>query len=206
LAIEVAERNGKRYYKIDNLIYPSVTTVLSIVRSPALEHWRGEVGNVEADRIRDEAADIGTQLHRVCHLFNSCQPFAFPDSQVEQMFAAYHEWYSRCVEEVIAAETVVWSIQYGYAGTFDLLAVLKGDKAPSVIDLKTSKDFWPAQAVQLSAYREALLEQGKKVNRRLVVRIDRTEQGKLVIKEFTEHKKDFIAFLNCLGLWRYFDK
>jgi hypothetical protein len=99
----------------------------------------------------------------------------------------------------------VVSKKFGYAGTFDLLAVLKGDTIPSVIDLKTSKDFWPTMALQLAAYREALLEEGKKVSRRLVVRIDKLETEKLEIKEYTQHARDFNAFLAALSLFRYFE-
>lgn len=109
------------------------------------------------------------------------------------------------VDTVIETEQMVVSKRFGYAGTFDLLAVLKEDTTPSVIDLKTSKDFWPTMALQLAAYREALLEEGKKVARRLVVRIDKLETGKLEIKEYTQHARDFNAFLAALSLFRYFE-
>lgn len=212
--VNIVDVNSKRYYLIDGRKYPSVTTVLSIIRSPALEQWRGKLGNVEADRIRDEAAEIGTKLHRVCHLFNSSQPFLFPSTQLEKMFAAYHAWFKNCIEEVIATEMTVWSEQYGYAGTIDLVAVLKGDVAPSVIDLKTSKDFWPEMALQLAGYREALIEMDLPSLRRLlhlpwrrlVVQIDKVEHELVVVKEYTEHQRDFNGFLAALSLFRYYNK
>jgi len=227
--MQVVEVNGKRYYLIDGRKYPSVTTVLSIIRSPALELWRGELGNVEADRIRDEAAEIGIQLHRACYLFNKLQVpnatvdelppnsmfFAWPSVQVEQMFAAYRRWFDTCVEAVVATEVQVFNRQYGYAGTVDLLAILKGDEVPSVIDLKTTSGFWPDQPLQLAAYREAWIQNelqrgalvmSKNACRRLVVRIDKVEHDSVVVKEHTEHQRDFNGFLAALSLFRYFNR
>ncbi|MBA7562031.1 hypothetical protein ES708_03680 [subsurface metagenome] len=194
-----------RFYGIDGKKYPRVTTILNIIHRPELERWRGDLGNVEANRVMYEAAEIGTSLHNICRLFNRDQSFEIPTaSQIGQMFDTYRRWFEMVIDTVIETEQLVVSKKFGYAGTFDLLAVLKGDATPSVIDLKTSKDFWPTMALQLAAYREALLEEGKKVNRRLVVRIDKLETGKLEVKEYTQHARDFNAFLAALSLFRYF--
>jgi len=194
-----------RFYKIDGKKYPRVTTILEIIHRPELERWRGDLGNVEANHVKHEAAEIGTSLHNVCRLFNRDQSFEIPPtSQIGQMFDTYRQWFEVVIDTVIETEQLVVSKKFGYAGTFDLLAVLKGDTIPSVIDLKTSKDFWPTMALQLAAYREALLEEGKEVDRRLVVRVDKLEAGKLQVKEYSQHARDFNAFLNALGLFRYF--
>jgi len=195
-----------RFYEIEGKKYPRVTTILNIIHRPELERWRGELGNVEADRIRDYTAEIGTSLHNVCRVFNRDQSFEIPaTSQIGRMFDTYRRWFEMVIDAVIETEQLVVSKKFGYAGTFDLLAVLKGDTIPSVIDLKTSKDFWPTMALQRAAYREALSEEGKEVARRLVVRIDKLETGKLEIKEYTQHARDFNAFLAALSLFRYFE-
>jgi predicted RecB family nuclease len=195
------------YYEIDGEKYPRVTAILNIIHRPELERWRGELGNVEADRIRDDAAQMGTSLHHICRLFNRDQSFEIPPtSQLGRMFDAYRQWFETVIDTVVETEHLVANKKFGYAGTFDLLALLKGDVTPSVIDLKTSKDFWPTMALQLAAYREALLEEGKEVDRRLVVRIDKLETGKLEVKEYTQHARDFNAFLAALSLFRYFEK
>lgn len=218
--MDVIEVSGKRYYVVDDKRYPSVTTVLSIIRSPALERWRGELGNVEADRRRDEAAAIGTKLHQLCALFNgnTKRMFDISDDQLRAMFDAYCAWFYTAVERVVATEIPVFNRVYGYAGTIDLIAVLKGDHSPSVIDLKTTNGFWPDQPLQLAAYREAWYEHEMYSEcypssqaaiaqpcRRLVVRIDKVIQGKVEVREYTEHAKDFNAFVCALGLFKYFD-
>jgi len=195
-----------RFYNVDGKKYLRVTTILNIIHRPELERWRGDLGNIEANHVMHEAAEIGTSLHNVCRLFNRNQSFEMPStSQIGQMFNTYRQWFEMVIDTVIETEHLVVSKKFGYAGTFDLLAVLKGDTIPSVIDLKTSKDFWPTMALQLAAYREALLEEGKEVNRRLVVRIDKLETGKLQVKEYIQHARDFNAFLAALSLFRYFE-
>lgn len=192
-----------RFYTIDGQRFPSVTTVLGAIRSLALEHWRGELGNVEADRRMEEGAEIGRAVHRLCHAYNIGQSFIIPDDIVGELFSAYRGWFAGNVDRVVFAERVVVSHKYGYAGTADLLAVIKGDTVPAVIDIKCTSGFWPTMPLQLAGYREAILEEGRQVNRRLIVRLDKDEPGLLQVKECTEHIWDFNAFLCALGLFRY---
>ena len=48
---------------------PSVTTILGKTRTPekeeSLARWRQKVGEIEADKIRDNAAARGTIMHRI---------------------------------------------------------------------------------------------------------------------------------------------
>ncbi|GAI72099.1 unnamed protein product [marine sediment metagenome] len=192
----------QRFYTIDNQRFPSVTTVLGVIKAPGLEHWRGELGNVEADRIAEQAADVGRAVHHLCHLYNTGQPFTIPDNIVGELFSVYRGWFAGNVDRVVFAEKMVVSHKYRYAGTADLLAVMKGDTSPALIDIKCTGGFWPTMPLQLAGYREAILEEGEQVNRRLIVRLDKGQLG-LQVKEYTEHTRDFNAFLCALGLFRY---
>lgn len=196
------EMKEARFYTIDGQRLPSVTTVLGAIRSLALEHWRGELGNVEADRRMEEGAEIGRAVHRLCHAYNIGQSFIIPDGIVGELFSAYRGWFAGNVDRVVFAEKVVVSRKYGYAGTVDLVAIIKGDAVPAVIDIKCTGGFWPTMPLQLAGYREAALEEGRQVGRRLIVRLDKAELG-LQVKEYTEHTRDFNAFLCALGLFRY---
>lgn len=180
-----------------------MTTVLGVIKSFELEHWRGELGNVEADRVAEEAAEIGRAVHYLCYLYNTGQLFAIPDDIVGELFSAYRGWFAGNIDRVLFAEKVVVSRRYSYAGTADLVAIMKGDTAPAVIDIKCTGGFWPTMPLQLAGYREAILEEGEQVDRRLIVRLDKAELGLLQVKEYTEHTRDFNAFLCALGLFRY---
>jgi hypothetical protein len=49
----------------------STTTVLGVTAKPFLAHWRGDIGNREADLRAAEAAERGTRLHNAWSIF--CQ-------------------------------------------------------------------------------------------------------------------------------------
>ena len=65
-----ADIDGLRHYGIDGEAkkLPSVTTVLSRTKpkadQEALERWKKRVGDVEAERIKNEAAARGTAMHK----------------------------------------------------------------------------------------------------------------------------------------------
>ena len=210
--MEVRQRGEDRFYIVDGKEVPSVTTVLSIIRRPFLERWRGRLGNEEADRIRDEAADLGQRLHHLCLQYHQVQcgfavwdkPNVIPE-ELGPMFMAYLHWFNAVVEKVVVCEIAIASKSFQYAGTLDLLAVIKGDSEPSVVDLKTSNNFWPDMPLQLAAYRHALQENGMKAQRRLVVRVDKVDQGRVEVKEYTQHTRDFNAFVAARSLWGYFN-
>lgn len=190
-----------RYYRVNGRLYVSVTTALQIIRRPQLEQWRGNLGNEEADRVMNEAADFGSAVHDHCQQINLGRRIVAPLPLIE----AYQQWFDATVKEVIHVEQAVWSDTYWYAGRCDLVAVLKGDKVPTVIDLKTSKGVWPDMALQLSAYRQAYEEQGLKTKRRIIVHLDKIN-GVVKAKEFkTGHKDDLRMFLYACELWRYFN-
>jgi hypothetical protein len=196
-----------RYYQIGNKLYVSVTTTLSIIRSKELERWRGELGNEEADRIRDEAADLGSTIHKICELYDMHKEIFLPeDDNIKQMFEAYKQWADATVKEWIKIEDVVWCDHYWYAGRLDRLAILKGDRTKTtVIDLKTSGIVTKTMGLQLAAYQHALEDIGIKPKRRLIVHIDKKKPGNLKIHEFTDYETDFRMFLYSLELFRFFE-
>ena len=58
---------GDRHYDVNDEKLPSVTTILqatqSLEKAESLARWASRVGQVEADRIRDQAAKRGTAMH-----------------------------------------------------------------------------------------------------------------------------------------------
>lgn len=193
-----------RFYAVDGKQYPSVTTVLSILRKPMLEQWRGRLGNEEADRTMNEAADLGREVHKILELIDLGKSITVKP-ELLPMVQGYLAWKERAVQEIVSVERFVCSRRYQYAGTTDRLAVLKGDRLPAVIDLKTSKSIYPDHGLQLSGYKGALTEEGVQTGRRLVVLVDKIERGKVKVKEFKDHDKEFRLFLYSLELWRHFN-
>ena len=55
-----------RKYLVNESPVPSVTTILSATKDRKhLDDWRRRVGNAEADRIMNNASNVGTEMHRV---------------------------------------------------------------------------------------------------------------------------------------------
>ena len=200
---QVTEESGARHYIKNDLKYPSVTTIVgAILRKPFLEKWRGDVGNREADRRRDEAGEHGKNVHRACGLVMQgvvAIPFDLPPLHEEQV-DAFKLWHDLAVEEVISIEETIFNDMYGYAGTLDERAILKGDRLPTVIDLKTGHIDEDHCRMQTAAYRS-----GDSVpsDRRLIVDLKNLKDGLPKIHEYKDHGGDFQAFLYALSLFKW---
>lgn len=192
-------------YHLGETRLPSVSQILGVIRKPFLEQWRGNVGNAEADRIAREAADHGTAVHLACELYadEKADEFARAAMRGHPSVAAYADWMDTNVTRVIAVEPMVLSLNHGYAGRADLVIELQ-DGSITIVDLKTSSEVSEDYALQLEAYRRALIETGDIVpTRRLVVHMPRKEPGKLRVVEFAveDAQRDWRAFLACSIIW-----
>lgn len=104
-------------------------------------------------RIKESAADLGTEVHRLFESMNlGTQPPTWP-LPVRAKMRAIEQFVADVSPRIEAAEVKVYSRTHGYAGTCDLIAEIDGRLA--VVDLKTSKSVWPEAALQVSAYARA---------------------------------------------------
>jgi hypothetical protein len=193
-----------RYYNINGKLYPSVTTALSIIRKPFLEQWRGELGNEEADRIRDEAGELGTEVHDCCQAFDEGREYT-TSNELSKIINTYKQWTKAMVKEWVLIETVVYCDLYQYAGRLDRAAILKGDRRKiSLLDLKTSPVIGKEVGLQLAAYQNALSD--LKIHRRISLQLNKKEPGKPIkVKDFPDYNTDLRLFLYSLELYKYFE-
>jgi len=201
-------------YSVDNVPYDGVTSVISkTIRKEGIERWLGNVGNAEAERIRSEAAAHGTLVHALAALVVSglpSIPMMADEEPTDAQMDAFTTWFETYVEEVHAVELQVAHVGYRYAGTLDLLVRMKGDKRPTIVDLKSGKAVYPEMRYQTSAYREAVRHTGKLLDwgyrrndtRRGVLHVPRDIDGPARFYEHTRHGSDFQSFLSCLFLYR----
>lgn len=205
-------RSDSHEYTVDGVAYAGVTSVIgSVIRKPELERWMMRVGLAEAERVRNEAADFGTLVHAIAFLQAEEVPsIAMGDEHTADtapQVDAFMAWLEETIAEVYATELMVAHEGYRYAGTLDMLCRFKGDKVPTVVDLKTGKGVYAEMRYQSAAYREAVLPllpdygfTAKRCRcRRGVLHIPR--QGKLRFYEHPRHQEDFQGFLSCLYLY-----
>lgn len=105
-------------------------------------------------RLKSDAADLGTQVHEFVEAVNLGKPtptWPLPVKARMTNFASFVEATGLVVE---AAETKVYSRTHGYAGTLDILGRLtKIDDRMAVIDVKTGKGIYgDSMAPQVAAY------------------------------------------------------
>jgi hypothetical protein len=195
-----------RSYKIDGERYPSVTTVLSMLEKSGLATWRGHVGNQEADRISKEATDYGTAIHALVETVNRGQRCQL-DADEQRYVAPYTAWFDEFVSTCVAAEKLLVSRRFRYAGTTDAIVVMRGDQTASIVDFKSSKTDLAQRewALQTAAYALAAEEDDIEIGRRIIVRIPKNDPERLYLTEFPEDEllDDQRAFLAVLKVWRW---
>ena len=158
------ESTGTRLYKTpeDNLV-PSVTTILSKTKDMSgLQRWENRVGKDKAQQIRNEAARVGTSMHKFleCNLLEEERKDYIPSpshSQATTMADVIIRDGLKHVSEIWGAEVQLW-YEDQYAGTTDIIGMYKG--VPHIIDFKQTnkpkKDEWVQDYyLQLAAYAHA---------------------------------------------------
>lgn len=203
----------KSYYEKDGLQFPRVTHVIKILDKSGLARWRGKVGNQEADRLSREGSRIGSEFHAVAQQINQgmhqTRGWQAP-GEFRFMAAAYIDWLHKYVAEIRAVEQTYFSNgpdapedEPRYAGTLDVLGVIRGDTLPSIIDVKTSKSYSDDWCLQLSGYRRLLTLNGIETARRLIVHVPKEGKIEAVTYDFKDHDEDEAAWMDALHLWQW---
>jgi len=172
------------------MTYPSVTEILakycdfSVVRPEVLE----------------AACNRGSWVHAYCAAYAQNLWMSAPDG-LEGYCQSFKNWFDAMVVKVILVEHELVDKVYGYVGHLDLLALLKGDKQPSVVDYKTPLTKGATWGGQGAAY----LNLAKKYKpwRFGSLRL-KADGGPAIFDPYQETKRDFQAFVNALYAHRYF--
>lgn len=169
---------GKRgaYYWIEGQPYVSVTEVLKVLDKPALMRWYGKqvylamLANPSLSEkdalsapyaISDSAKARGSTVHSIIEAYKQTQEYIDGVAEPYRGYAqAFYQWTKDNHVTIVEHERTVVSKKFGYAGRLDLLVQLNGSPQLIVADCKTGKDIYPEAFLQLSAYRQALSEDG----------------------------------------------
>ena len=152
------------YKRSEGVYYPSVTTILQYMpKNKFFESWLKDVGH-NADLIMRRAGKEGTQVHEADEALVKGEEVSWMDDYgnakysqiVWEMILKFHEFWTTYKPELISAEDFVFSDEYKYAGTADL--VVKMDGEVWLLDLKTSNSLHKSYDLQLAAYAKALKE------------------------------------------------
>jgi hypothetical protein len=159
---------------------------------------------------KKEAADLGTAVHAwveeyiKAKLGRRSKPKLPEDEKILNGVIAFLKWEKEHKVKFLASELIVYSKKHNYVGLMDAKAVI--DQKLSCVDFKTSNGIYDEMRFQVAAYRQADSEEAKeKYQSTWIVRFGKND-GEFEAHEIPDHKKDFEAFLNCLGLRRRLDE
>jgi hypothetical protein len=134
--------NNKRHYEVGEEKLPSVTTILSACQSDekkeSLARWKAKMGDKAADKVRDDAAERGTAMHKYleAHIDGTGLKDLTPlGVQAETMASKIIESGLRDLEEVWGQEVTLYYPGL-YAGATDVVGIFDGQ--PAIIDFKQS--------------------------------------------------------------------
>jgi hypothetical protein len=135
------DTSSGRVYKINDFVQvPSVTTILDRTKDKkSLDAWVARVGKEEADRIKFEAAYVGTNMHSTLECILEGTPMRFG---TDWLAMRGHEMAFRLANTYFREITTVYGSEINlrykdkYAGTTDLVAEYRGCLA--IVDFKQS--------------------------------------------------------------------
>jgi hypothetical protein len=151
----------QRFYKRNGKYYPSVSSILQFYpKGKYFEDWLKSNGH-NSNTIVYKAANEGTQVHNTIEDFLGGHEITWIDQygnakyqlDVWKMILRFANFWNRLKPELIAKEYHLFSDQYEYAGTADLIIRINGELW--LLDIKTSNSLHTSYDLQLAAYAQA---------------------------------------------------
>jgi genome maintenance exonuclease 1 len=188
-------KSGRTYTDPDGNLYPSITTVLSILSEEAIAKWRARVGEDEANRVGQRASNRGTQVHAIVekYLLNEDTTDYLP--HIQQSLQNLKPILDNSIGTIYGLETPLYSRHLGLAGRCDCVAEFDG--VPSIVDFKTSKrvkkkEYISNYFAQMSGYAVMWEERTGMPITNTVIIMDVDDNEPLVFKE---HRDNYIDLL-----------
>jgi len=155
-----------------------------------------------------KACERGTKVHRYCELHMLDEYFPEPDKELAGYVESFKKWYDTMVSELISTEERYYDTKLKITGAIDIVAVLKGDRHPTIIDIKTPALAGKTWRLQLAAYKHLYnIQESSSIpaERCLSLRVDK-EGKKAKINEYTsDYDLNIYLYMAALKLHRYFN-
>jgi hypothetical protein len=191
---------GRRYVNRHGEKLPSVTTILDKTKDKTkLIEWVNRVGEEQAEKIKNDAAAVGTCMHAYIESHVKIRPlqpakYAY-QYKAYRMASSLMEAYFPELDEVWGNEVMVYK-RGVYAGTTDLVGVFRGE--PSIVDFKQAnkmkkREWIDDYFVQLTAYASAHNEMyGTEIRQGVVLMA--SQDG--LLKDFVICGREFDSYLD----------
>ena len=186
--------SGRDYLTPDGSLYPSVTTVLSILNEDIIKAWRQRVGEEEANRISGKASNRGTRVHSIVEKYLNNEDTVKFLPHIRQSLENLKPVLNN-IETIYGLEVPLYSHYLGLAGRCDCIGKYNG--VPSIIDFKTSRYIKKKEKIsnyfaQGAAYSIMWEERTGLVAPNIVIIMDVDHEKPLV---FVEHRDNWTKLL-----------
>jgi len=154
----------------------------------------------KVNKLETQDATTGTLMHKLAEDYITKKKVVPPETEpLKTMFNKFIKWWNSKSFEVIATEQTCYSEELDVCGTFDaIIKEKKGNGKLSLIDFKTSKDFYIDQPIQLSTYKKLIEDSTKfKINHLLVINIPKEKVKDIEMRMFELKPRYLKAFKAC---------
>ena len=136
---QVNSSSGRYYVTPEGNHYPSVTTIIGSMSDKSwLAEWEARVGKREAQRITNQAAKRGTELHALCERYVLNEEIEERTLMpLEKMLFRQVKEAMKDVDVIYGSELRLYSDRLKAAGSCDVFCRMRGKK--TVLDFKTSR-------------------------------------------------------------------
>ena len=153
----------------------------------------------------EAACERGTEVHDLSAAYAQRLWISEISERSAGFYQSFVRWFDAYVVEVHLVEERIDHEKLLYTGQLDLLITIKGDRGPSLWDLKTGALALPWWPLQVAAYDALARYRGFSPIRRGSIRLH--PQGKMPkLSEYTGSlAQDFNIFLSALNVFRFFN-
>jgi hypothetical protein len=185
--------------------------------------WLAKHGWDESEAIKSNAGNRGTRIHAAIDML-----LAGAEIKIDQLFynqssgkdeelepdeyeaiMSFRDWFEDVKPKIIYHDLTVFSERFNFAGTLDFACEINGEIW--IIDFKTGQYIYPTYGIQLTEYKQGLLESasdyasireldGKKI--RLGILQIGYKANKYKKYKFTELEDKFPLFLAAYEIWK----
>jgi hypothetical protein len=199
--------DGFRFYNIDGTNYPSVTTVLGILKKDGLQKWRDSIGEEVAKWEMGRAARRGKATHTLVEQYLKNETPSIRDVLPLGLFKLLKPYIDQ-IDNIHLLEAIMYSKKLTIAGQVDCVAEYNGKL--SVIDFKTAnkerqEDWVDNYFLQTTAYAHMYEETfGTPIDQIVILLGNEDGTAQCFIKEKKDYEQNLIKAID--GFYKYYEE
>ena len=194
-------------------VFPSSTTILNAYpQSAQLTQWIAEQGWNESQKIKSEAGEDGTLIHKgIEYLLDGgeiIQDGYIPGSNRMVSLKSYWKlstfvnWYNEYQPTIIAKEMKIFNKKGGYAGTLDALIEVRGEIV--LVDWKSSSSIHENFPLQFASYAVAIEQMTDlKIDQTACLQLGAKNKNGYRYVMYPDWKDHYKVFQNVQATWKY---